>query len=95
MLFFQALQSSVKYVPVLPAWKTVKRMKKNMIVDGALTVVLKCLSTIKEAKVLQKAVSLKICVILVNNSTTAKKSKGQHANLIAAIQMAAIAVQCL
>ena len=29
VLFLQALLSSVKNAPVLPAWKTVKRMKKK------------------------------------------------------------------
>ena len=47
VLFLQALLSSVKYVSVIPAWKTVKRMKEKRIVKGALIGVLKCLSVIK------------------------------------------------
>ena len=74
-------------------------MEKNMIVEGALTGVLKYLWTLKLAywkqKFSKKAVPLKLCVTIINNLTSAKKSKGPNANLIAAIQMAAIAVQCL
>ena len=48
-----------------------KRMKKKWIVEGALTGVVNYLSTLKLAawkeKVLQKAVPLKLCVMLVNN----------------------------
>ena len=68
---FQALQSSVKFVPVLPAWKTVKRMKKKWIVEGALTGVLKDLSTLKllaasKQNSFQKAVALKLRVMLLS-----------------------------
>ena len=99
VLFFQALLSSVKYVPVLPAWKTVKRMKRKRIVEGALIGVLNCLSSIKfwqwKENLSQKAVPLMLPVMLVKHWSYAKKLKGQHANGIAAIQMAAMAVQCL
>ena len=83
-------------MPALQAWKTVKRRKKKGIVEGALTGVLRCLSSIKLAyckqKFLEKAVPLKLTVMLMSNLSTAERSKGQHANLTAVIQMAVIAV---
>ena len=71
VLFLQALLSSVKYVAVLPAWKTVKRTKKKRIVEGALIGVLHGLSTIKfrewKQNLSQKAVPPKLPVMLVKN----------------------------
>ena len=98
MLFLQALLSSVKHVPVLSAWNTVKCLKKKRIVDGTMIGVLERLSPInlwgRKKKVSQKAVSLHLSVLLLQCYSLAFALKG-HAKSIAAIQMAAIAVQCL
>ena len=71
VLFLQALLSSVNNAPVLTAWKTVKRMKKKLIVEGALIGVLHGLSPMKfsewKQNLSQKPVPLKLPVMLVKN----------------------------
>ena len=76
-----------------------KKNEKKWIVEGALIGVFKSSFAYKgltgKKKCSQKAVPLKLPVMLSKHWRYAKKLKGQHANGIAAIQMAAIAVQCL